>query len=226
MATRASSKKEPSQKAKPKADLPAEKVAAPQPPLPPQPATDLISPGRKKSQTEARSALKTGVPPISKSKQSTVAPVPVPAVEPAAEPPPPPKPESVSLIDESRSKRSESSGAEPKIKSVLPPISKIRPPILTKLKKKKNTELGVTGNATLVIGTINNIKTVVAKTSPTKMKPSERIKEIHRAMKILDGQNPDNRDFENMSFQEKAIVQYLDELAEGTAIENRSKTIK
>ena len=32
MATRASSKKEPSQKAKPKADLPVEKVAPPQPP--------------------------------------------------------------------------------------------------------------------------------------------------------------------------------------------------
>ena len=45
---------------------------------------------------------------------------------------PPPKPESVSLIDESKPRRSDSSSAEPKPKSVLPPISKIRAPVLTK----------------------------------------------------------------------------------------------
>ena len=129
MATRASSKKEPSQKAKPKADLPAEKVATSPPP--PQPATDLISPSRKKSPTEARGALRTGVPPISKAKQPATAPVSAAAVEPATEPAAS-KPESVSLIDDTRSKRSESSNTEPKIKSVLPPISKIRPPVLTK----------------------------------------------------------------------------------------------
>ena len=130
MATRASSKKEPSQKAKPKADLPAEKVATPPPP--PQPATDLISPSRKKPPGESRTHLRSGVPPISKAKQPVVAAAnPAPAVDPVAEPPPP-KPESVSLIDDTRSKRAESSGTEPKIKSVLPPISKIRPPILTK----------------------------------------------------------------------------------------------
>src|ERR1700728_1397940 len=129
MATRASSKKEPSQKAKPKADLPAEKVVTPPPQ--PQQATDLITPGRKKPPTEARTTLKTGVPPITKAKQPALAPVPPPAAEPVVEPPPA-KPESISLIGESRPKRSESSGAEPRIKSVLPPISKILPPILTK----------------------------------------------------------------------------------------------
>ena len=45
MATRASSKKEPTQKAKPKADQPVEKVAAP------QQSTDLISSVKKKPQT-------------------------------------------------------------------------------------------------------------------------------------------------------------------------------
>jgi translation initiation factor IF-2 len=127
MATRASSKKEPSQKAKPKADPPAEKVATPQ-----QPATDLISPARKKPPTESRAALKSGVPPISKAKQPPAAPAPAPAVIEAAAEAPPIKPESVSLIGETRAKRSETSVGEPKIKSVLPPISKIRPPILTK----------------------------------------------------------------------------------------------
>src|ERR1700719_494787 len=127
MATRASSKKEPSQKAKPKADPPAEKVASPQP----QTTTDLISPAKKKPQSEARTGLRSGVPPISKAKQRVVAAVPVPAIEPLAEPTPA-KPESVSLIDDIRLKRSESSGVEPKIKSVPPPISKMRPPVLAK----------------------------------------------------------------------------------------------
>jgi translation initiation factor IF-2 len=129
MATRASSKKEPSQKAKPKADLPAEKLATPPPP--PQPATDLISPSRKKPPGESRTHLRSGVPPISKAKQPVVAAKPAPTVDPVPEPPPP-KQESVSLIDDTRAKRAESSVIEPKIKSVLPPISKIRPPILTK----------------------------------------------------------------------------------------------
>src|SRR6202023_1569231 len=76
--------------------------------------------------------LRSGVPPISKAKQPVAAAAsPTPPVDPLAEPPAP-KPESVSLIDDTRSKRAESSGPEPKIKSVLPPISKIRPPILTK----------------------------------------------------------------------------------------------
>mgnify|MGYP001594935624 CR=1 FL=1 len=55
------------------------------------------------------------------------------------------------------------------------------------------------------------------------MKPSERIKEIHRALKILDGQNPEAMFFNDMSFFERAILQYLDEKEEGTGIEKRSK---
>jgi translation initiation factor IF-2 len=131
MATRASSKKEPSQKAKPKADLPAEKVTPPPVVAQPQQATDLISRAKKKPQTESRTTLKSGVPPISKAKQPAIVPTPAPTVEPVAEIPAP-KPESVSLIGEARSKRSESTGGEGKIKSVLPPISKILPPIMTK----------------------------------------------------------------------------------------------
>ena len=121
MATRASSKKDPSQKPKPKADQSAERAATP------QPATDLISPIKKKPPTEVKPSVRSSVPPISKAKQpeTVSAPVPPPATPPA-------KPESVSLIDEAKSKRAESSGTEPKPKSVLPPISKIRPPSLAK----------------------------------------------------------------------------------------------
>jgi translation initiation factor IF-2 len=121
MATRASSKKDPSQKSKPKADQPAEKPATP------LPATDLISPRRKKAPTETRTSVKSAVPPITKAKPVEATPEPAPAT------PPPAKPESVSLIDVDRPKRSDSSGAEPKPKSVLPPISKIRPSILAKV---------------------------------------------------------------------------------------------
>ncbi|HZC58681.1 MAG TPA: translation initiation factor IF-2 [Chthoniobacterales bacterium] len=126
MATRASSKKEPTQKPKPKADQPADTVAAP------QPATDLISTGTKRPPSAPRSAVRSAVPPISKAKPQAAAPSQASAPEPVAETAPPPKPETVSLIDENRSKRSESSGGELKVRSVLPPISKIRPPILAK----------------------------------------------------------------------------------------------
>jgi translation initiation factor IF-2 len=121
MATRASSKKDTSQKPKPKADQPADRAATP------QRATDLISPTKKKPPTEIKPSLRPSVPPISKAKQpeTVSAPVPAPAKPPA-------KPESVSLIDETKSKRAEPSGTEPKPRSVLPPISKIRLPILTK----------------------------------------------------------------------------------------------
>ena len=123
MATRASSKKDPSQKSKPSADQPADRAATP------QQTTDLISPSsRKKAPTETRTSSRSAVPPIikpPKAPEATPASVPVPAV-------PPPKPETVSLIDDNKPKRSDSSSAEPKPKSVLPPISKIRPPILTK----------------------------------------------------------------------------------------------
>jgi translation initiation factor IF-2 len=128
MATRASSKKEPSQKPRSKADQPAEKEATP------QQATDLISTGNKEPRTGIRNSARSAVPPISKIKQP-VPPQPAhpPAADPAPEPEPspPPKPETVSLIDDNRSKRAEGSG-EARVKSVLPPISKIRPSILSK----------------------------------------------------------------------------------------------
>ena len=54
-------------------------------------------------------------------------------------------------------------------------------------------------------------------------KPSERIIEIHRALKILDGQNPEEPIFDSLTFFEKSILQYLDELSGGTAIENRKR---
>jgi translation initiation factor IF-2 len=128
MATRASSKKDPSPKAAPKADPPAGKTA------PPAPATDLISTTRKKPPTETRKTARSTVPPISKANQPSPPP-PAPVAAPAtAQPPvaPPPKPETVSLIDDNRSKRSEEPSSEPKQKSVLPPISKIRAPTLSK----------------------------------------------------------------------------------------------
>ena len=55
------------------------------------------------------------------------------------------------------------------------------------------------------------------------IKPSERVKEIHRALKILDGQDPTKSDFESITFFEDAILQYLDEKELGTKIEQRSK---
>src|SRR6516225_5448822 len=99
MATRASSKKDPSQKSKPKADQPAERAATP------HPATDLISPSRKKPPTETRTSVRSAVPPITKAKAVEATPAPAPVT------PPPPKPESVSLIDDDKPKRSDSSVA-------------------------------------------------------------------------------------------------------------------
>jgi len=127
MATRASSKKDSSPKSAPKADQPPNKTA------PPTPATDLISPVKKRPPTETRQTSRSAVPPISKASQP--APSPSPAVVPAAEPvaaAPPPKPETVSLIDDNKSKRSEESSPEPKQRPVLPPISKIRAPTAPK----------------------------------------------------------------------------------------------
>jgi translation initiation factor IF-2 len=127
MATRASSKKDSSPKSAPKADQPANK------PAPPTPPTDLISPTRKKPLTETRTASRSAVPPIRKANQPT--PPPPPAAVPVvaqAPPPPVPKPEAISLIDDNRSKRPEETSSEPKQRSVLPPISKIRAPIASK----------------------------------------------------------------------------------------------
>src|SRR6516164_6892332 len=104
MATRASSKKDPTQKSVPKADQPPNKTA------PPSRTTDLISPAKKKPAVETRQT-RSAVPPISKANQPAPAPAPSAAPAPAAQtpPPPPPKPETVSLIDENKSKRSEES---------------------------------------------------------------------------------------------------------------------
>ena len=126
MATRASSKKDSSQKPAAKTDPPTSKTAAP------APATDLISRTRKKSATDTRA--KTAVPPIGKTHQAPAPSVSSPAVVTEAVPPavPPAKPETISLIDDNKSKRSESSGSEPKQRSVLPPISKIRAPVAVK----------------------------------------------------------------------------------------------
>src|SRR6516165_6624673 len=125
MATRASSKKDSSPKSAPKADQPPNKTA------PPTAATDLISPVKKRPPMETRQTSRSAVPPISKASQ----PAPSPAVAAAAEPvpaAPAPKPETVSLIDDNKSKRSEESSPEPKQRSVLPPISKIRAPTASK----------------------------------------------------------------------------------------------
>ena len=58
------------------------------------------------------------------------------------------------------------------------------------------------------------------------MKPSERIKEIHKALKILDGQNESQPYFYNINFFYKTILQYLDEKEEGTEIEKRGNLKK
>src|SRR5215510_12511932 len=112
MATRASSKKEPSKKSPARADSPAQKSTAA-----PEPATDLISP--KKRRTPSESKAKSSLPAIKPSNEPSGT-----ALAEAPEKQEPPKQESVSLIDPAKSKRS-AEPAEPK--SVLPPISKIRP---------------------------------------------------------------------------------------------------
>ena len=113
MATRASSKKEHTKKSPARVDSPAQKSTAA-----PEPATDLISP--KKKRTPSESKAKSSLPAISPSKEpSGTAPAEAPEKQ-----EPTPKQESVSLIDPAKSKRS-AEPAEPK--SVLPPISKIRP---------------------------------------------------------------------------------------------------
>ena len=130
MATRASTRKDP--KTSPaKAEPPADKSAAPK-----TATTDLISPRAKKTnQHDERPARRTGVPPISKAKAQEPPPAPAqtPSKQPAPAPPTPaaqpPKPETVSLIEERRPRRTEPA-AQTETRSVLPPISKIRPPAL------------------------------------------------------------------------------------------------
>jgi translation initiation factor IF-2 len=129
MATRASSKKDPtpkSTKAEPAAVKPAAPAAAQ--------ATDLISPRKKKPPVESRPPHRAGVPPITRANepsQPELAPLAVtdpPIVSAAAA-----RPESVSLIDDDRRSRiPDGEAKESKPKSVLPPISKIRPPTLSR----------------------------------------------------------------------------------------------
>jgi translation initiation factor IF-2 len=119
MATRARSKKDAIPKTA-KAEPPTRKVAAP---VPAQ-ATDLISFRKRKTASDTKPGTKSGIPPISKAKQPSQ-PAPVSA--------PPAKPESISLIDGDQSpKRGEAGSKDSNPKSVLPLISKIRPPALTK----------------------------------------------------------------------------------------------
>lgn len=128
MATRASNKKE--TKSLENADASATKSVAP---AAPAPATDLITPKKKRAFNENRSSIRSGVPPISRANQpetDTAAAQPtIPAIEAVPSTPPQPVPptkqETVSLIDV-RKGRSGSQEAKPK--SVLPPISKILPP--------------------------------------------------------------------------------------------------
>src|SRR5580700_7914339 len=138
MVTRASTRKESTPKPPRKPDAPADKSAAPAP----KPPTDLISPKKKKPVTDHqhRPARRSGVPPISKARPQEARPEPAPAPAPSKESAQAaqvksaqnaPKPETVSLIEERRPKKIESA-APIETRSVLPPISKIRPPSISK----------------------------------------------------------------------------------------------
>jgi translation initiation factor IF-2 len=138
MVTRASTRKESTPKPPRKPDVPADKSAAPAP----KPPTDLISPKKKKPATEHphRPMRRSGVPPISKARPAEPRTEPAPAstagkesalASQAKPAPPAPKPETVSLIEEKRPKKTESTLPN-ETRSVLPPISKIRPPSISK----------------------------------------------------------------------------------------------
>jgi translation initiation factor IF-2 len=93
-------------------------------------ATDLISPRRRKAPTseagasETKPARSPGIAPIGRAKRETTG-----AAEVESAPAAPPKPEAISLIDEKKERRAvQATGSEQR--SVLPPISKIRPSIL------------------------------------------------------------------------------------------------
>jgi translation initiation factor IF-2 len=123
MVTRASTRKDSSDKSGAKPEPPAQKSTAR------KTTTDLISPKTKKPATESKPAAdekparKGGVPPISKAKAKEPAPAPSEPERTA----PPPKPETVSLIEEKRPKKADTT-ANSETRSVLPPISKIRTP--------------------------------------------------------------------------------------------------
>ena len=136
MVTRASTRKESTTKTPRKPDAPVEKSAAP------KESTDLITPKKRpaaRGTTEHKpaGARRSGVPPISKARPLApeVKPAPgakeAPSVSPGsvsqtAQAKPAPKPETVSLIEEKRPKKSEPATTT-ETRSVLPPISKIRP---------------------------------------------------------------------------------------------------
>src|ERR1700679_1491871 len=126
MVTRASTRKESTAKTPRKPDAPAEK----------RPAT------RGTTEHKPAAARRSGVPPISKARPH---PPEVKAGPGAKEAPsltqgsvsqtppakPAPKPETVSLIEEKRPKKSEPTTTT-ETRSVLPPISKIRPQPISK----------------------------------------------------------------------------------------------
>lgn len=112
MATRASSKKEPSKKSTARADSPAQKSTTA-----PEPATDLISPKKRRAASESGSSLPAITPSKDTAGQAEA--------EAPQKPEVPQKQETVSLIDPAKSKRSPEPAEQ---KAVLPPISKIRPP--------------------------------------------------------------------------------------------------
>jgi len=146
MVTRAGTRKESNTKPPRKPDAPAEKSAAP------KESTDLITPkkkpaGRATTDHKAGPAKRSGVPPISKARAHEPGPKHAPGAKESAKSPhasqtsvsespaspakPPQKPETVSLIEERRPKKSEPA-ATSETRSVLPPISKIRPPTISK----------------------------------------------------------------------------------------------
>jgi translation initiation factor IF-2 len=146
MVTRAGTRKESTTKPPRKPDAPVEKSAAP------KESTDLITPKKKpaaRATTEHKTGpvKRTGVPPISKARPHTPEPKHAPGAKESGKPShasqapgsqapalpakPPQKPETVSLIEEKRPKKSEPA-ATSETRSVLPPISKIRPPTISK----------------------------------------------------------------------------------------------
>ena len=147
MVTRASTRKESTPKTPRKPDAPAEKSAAS------KESTDLITPKKKpaaRGATEHKPAhaRRSAVPPISKARGHEPEPKPAAGAKEAPSPSAQqgatahtaapqtsasqakqlPKPETVSLIEEKRPKKSEPA-ATTETRSVLPPISKIRPTI-------------------------------------------------------------------------------------------------
>src|SRR5215469_13339315 len=148
MVTRAGTRKESTPKPPRKPDAPAEKSAAP------KESTDLITPKKKpaaRGTTEHKPAhaKRTGVPPISKARAHEQEQRPAhgakdgvrsahgstaqaPGTQASALPAKPvQKPETVSLIEERRPKKNEPA-ATTETRSVLPPISKIRPPTISR----------------------------------------------------------------------------------------------